>query len=389
MRRLSWILATTALVAIGCSADSVDAPSQDPGEPADEAALETTNTTDPDETGSALSAVPLDDASGFIDLRGVGDSGWTRTHTSPAPLAGFGPALERLQRTGQVVRGDLSFINWETVVADSCQTFAKPYVAGKSYAFISRAENLDQALAAGFNLVGLANNHSRDCSRTGDGLTSMASTHRAATRLAAESRLFHGVGAVGDERTPTIGKFSVGGKNVRVAFASGYLGIPRGEGVSAKDDVEPLMKAMQDADVDLRILALHSTDAGNQALLAEVGATFVTRYGGDVVLGSGPHVWRPVRVLRKPDGKTGVVFESFGNFLHPALAAQSKNFVGRVLFDRASLGVRQVQLIAVENRGETIAPSTQDPAQVAANLRWSPASSAPAGLRVVYANVRE
>jgi poly-gamma-glutamate synthesis protein (capsule biosynthesis protein) len=387
MPRLSWIVASVAL-AIGCGSSS-SAPGdgdEDDGEPADEAALATVS--DADETGGALAAVPLDDASGFVDLRGVGDSGWTRTHVTPAPAAGFGAALERFDGGRHVVRGDLSFMNWETVVADACTTFSKPYVAGQSYAFISRAENLNQALDAGFNLFGLANNHARDCTRTGDGLGSIESTTRATQALASESRLFHGVGATGSERRPAIGVVNVRGRALRVAFASGYLGIARGAGISAKDDLEPLMQAMQAADVDLRILALHSVDDANQALLASVGATFVTRYGGDVVLGSGPHAWRPVRVLRKPNGKTGVVFESLGNFLHPALAAQAKNFVGRVLFDASSLAVRQVQLVAVQNRGDAVVPSTEDPAKVAANLRWS---SAPAsgGLRVVYADVRD
>lgn len=68
------------------------------------------------------------------------------------------------------------------------------------------------------------------------------------------------------------------------------------------------------------------------------GVDFVEKYGGDIVFGSGPHVWKPVRVVRKENGTgKGVIFESLGNFLHPSLGAQSKNFIGRALFDVETL----------------------------------------------------
>jgi poly-gamma-glutamate synthesis protein (capsule biosynthesis protein) len=111
----------------------------------------------------------------------------------------------------------------------------------------------------------------------------------------------------------------------------------------------------------------------------------VKSYGGDVVFGEGPHVWKPVRVVRKGaafGGGTGVVFESLGNFLHPSLGAQAKNFIGRALFDLRTLKLRQVQVLPVANTGRDVKWSGVDGGALQANLTWSPSS------RGVYANVK-
>jgi poly-gamma-glutamate synthesis protein (capsule biosynthesis protein) len=68
-----------------------------------------------------------------------------------------------------------------------------------------------------------------------------------------------------------------------------------------------------------------------------------------------------------------VLFQSLGNFLHPELAAERKNLIGRVLLDRETLRVRQVQAISVATDGATgsfaDAPS---PAAVPTNRTWTP-----------------
>jgi hypothetical protein len=115
------------------------------------------------------------------------------------------------------------------------------------------------------------------------------------------------------------------------------------------------------------------------------GVDFVKSYNGDVVYGEGPHVWKPVRVVRKGSrfgGGTGVVFESLGNFLHPSLGAQSKNFIGRALYDLRTLKLRQIQVLPVANAGRDVKWSSVDGGALQANLRWSPASHG------VYANVK-
>jgi len=77
-----------------------------------------------------------------------------------------------------------------------------------------------------------------------------------------------------------------------------------------------------------------------------------------------------------------VVFESLGNFLHPSLGGQAKNFVGRALFDARTLKLRQIQVLPVANSGRDVKWSSVDGGALQANLQWSPAT------RGVYANVR-
>lgn len=388
------LLSGTTVLLLACSTSAVDGAgsASDDGEPVDEAALtaDQARVDSPDETASGTSEfVPLRLGAGdaLIDVRGVGDSAFAATHESPPRAAGFGAALDAFDSNGAAYRGDLSFINFETVLGDGCESFAKPYIPGQSYAFISRPDNLKQAILHGFNLIGFANNHTRDCNRTNAGISGVDSTLRVATQATADARaLWSGVSADAAKRSPSIGSFSIKGREVKVAFASVYLGVDSGSQIPCAADAEALMKAMKDADVDLRILALHSVDESNQAALAKLGAAFVETWGGDVVYGSGPHVWRPARVLRKPNGSTGVVFESVGNFLHPGLATQTKNYVGRALFDVESLALRQVQLVAITNRGAALEASSEAPQAVPANLHWN--STTVDGLRVAYAGVR-
>ncbi|MBX3191785.1 MAG: CapA family protein [Labilithrix sp.] len=353
--------------------------------------------TEPDETApaSALAAAPLDkDAvSDLIDVRGVGDAGWSNTHEATAIAADYGKALDRFDPTGKGYRGDLSFINWETVVGTSCTRFGSPYAQGRSYAFVSRAENLTQASERGFNLVGLSNNHSRDChgspesSLSGE-VVSPDMTAKALEGLGDTSFLWAGISSTRDERDAMRAKvktFTVKGRQVRVALGSLYTGREACPRAACMGDRRALLESLRDAQADLRILALHSRASADQDDAVRLGIEFVKRYGGDIVFGHGPHVWKPVRVVRKDaafGGGAGVVFESLGNFLHPSLAVQQQNFIGRALLDARTLELRQVQVLPVVNSGRDIRWSTADGARVTANLRWTPAE------RGVFANVK-
>src|SRR5205085_584468 len=78
-----------------------------------------------------------------------------------------------------------------------------------------------------------------------------------------------------------------------------------------------------------------------------------------------------VRVVRKDSGGTGVVFESLGNFIHPSLGAQAKNFIGRALFDAENLKLRQVQVLPIANTGRDVRWSSVNGADLQANLHWT------------------
>jgi poly-gamma-glutamate synthesis protein (capsule biosynthesis protein) len=349
--------------------------------------------TEPDETApaTALAPAPLDkdQIADLIDLRGLGDSGWSRTH-QPTPIAAeYGAALDRFDPSGQAYRGDLTFINWETVVGSSCTQFGNTYQAGRSYAFVSRPDNLAQAHQRGINLIGLSNNHARDCyaspetQATGE-VASADMTARSIDGLGDRDWMLSGISStadVNDHKKARVHTFPLKGRDVRVAFASFYTGRGQCPRAGCRGDAEALFASLRDTPADLRVVAMHSMAAADQAELVRLGQRFVSEFGGDVVFGHGPHVWKPVRVVRKNRGGKGVVFESLGNFLHPALAAQTRNLIGRALFDRTTFELRQVQVLPVANSGSDVRWSSVRGDELASNLTWTPAP------RGVYANV--
>ncbi len=392
---LPLLLLCVPLALPACAAPASDA-EDDGGEPADsEDALVAMN--EPNETApaSALAAAPLDNASAtdLLDVRGMGDSGWSNTHEKTPIAAEFGKALDRFDASGNGYRGDLTFINWETVVGSGCSEFASAYSRGKSYAFVSRTENITQAMERGFNLFGLSNNHSRDCVASADTslrgeVASAAMSAKNIEGLRDDGALFAGLASSaheGDFATARVRTFTVKGRQVRVAFGSMYMGRSDCPRAACSGDKRELFESMRDAPADVRILALHSRGAEDQDEAVRAGSEFVKSYGGDVVFGQGPHVWKPVRVVRKAagfGGGTGVVFESLGNFLHPSLGGQAKNFIGRALFDLRTLELRQVQVLPVANAGRDVKWSSVDGGALQANLTWSSST------RGVYANVK-
>lgn len=393
---MRWLGILPLLVVAACgfpgsADDDRDDQEEDVGEPATgESAI--VPLTEPDETApaGALPAAGLDrEATDLIDLRGVGDSGWSKTHERTAIAAAFDDALDRFDPSGEGYRGDLSFINWETVVGTTCTQFGSAYSPGRSYAFVSRPESLAQAFDKGFNLVALSNNHTRDCQGSPEASSrgeaaSPEMTAKAIEALGERDWIYAGVSSTREDalsraRTRT---FRIKGRDVRVAFGSMYTGRPSCPRASCKGDKTALLESLRDAPADLRILAIHSMAAADQDELVRIGIEFVKKYGGDVVFGHGPHVWKPVRVVRKEAGGTGVVFESLGNFIHPSLGAQSKNFIGRALFDPENLKLRQVQVLPIANAGSDVRWSNANGADLQANLRWT------ASTRGVYANVK-
>ena len=183
-----------------------------------------------------------------------------------------------------------------------------------------------------------------------------------------------------DKAKAKVRTFTIKGRPVRVAFASLYTGRDSCPLATCQDDAAATMASLRDAPADLRILALHSQSS--QPELLETGTDFITKYNGDVVFGHGPHIWMPVHILRKPNGKPAAFFESLGNFLHPGCAAQTRNIIGRALFD-SDFELKQVQLVPVANNGIDVSLSDVDGSEVPANLTWHPARG-----RGVYANIR-
>lgn len=331
-----------------------------------------------------LAPVPLDRraarARGLIDVRGVGDSGMALTYEQPpAPdttlpdsgAARFGQRLDAFDPTGTSYQGDLSFINWESVVGFGCAQF-RGEPGPLSYAFVSHPQNVLDARLWGFNLIGLANNHSQDCVAAPDSSAGARMSARQMSQLEQMlpvNWLWHGVGKRKDVRVWT---FALGDRSVRVAFASLYLAAKECPYVACGADRQTVLRSLALARADLRILSLHSWNEETQRRLVETGEAFLRDYGGDIVFGHGPHEWRDVTIVESESGERGVLFQSLGNFLHPELAAQRENIIGRVLLDRETLQVRQVQAISVATDGLTgNFADAPPPTQVPSNRDWT------------------
>lgn len=375
-----WALGLSFLFVVGCGEKGTE------DEGATAQAIDVTREANETDARSSLAAVGLDAAAhGFIDIRGVGDAAWSGTHEASPLAARFGKALDGLDASGLSYRGDLSFINWESVVGDRCAQFAAPFSPGRSYAFVSRVENLTQAYAKGFNLVGLSNNHTRDCARSQGSEDGVGMSLRFLKPL--DSSLtwaWHGIAASRAAKTaPTVRTFRVKGRDVRVAFASLYNGRADCPTAACANDETAVLTGLRNATADIRILSIHSQ--GSQGALVDMGIRFLKDFNGDIVFGHGPHVQKPVRVVKKKDGRRGVLFESLGNFIHPGLAAQSNNLIGRVLLDPSSFAIRQVQVIPVATSGQSARLTGAQATLPQANVTWSRTP----GIKGAFANVKD
>ena len=332
-------------------------------------------------TEDSLQAIPLDyqKATKFVDIRGVGDSAMALTHQQPLSLtqrlpqgvaAHFGQRLDAFDRSGKSYRGDLSFINWESTVGTFCNRFWSTR-GPRSFAFVSHPDNMSEIYKRGFNLIGLANNHTRDCPSAEEGVDGAYASARHLERLSnlrEANWLWHGVGT---DKKAKVKTMTIEGKPIKVAFASLYLAEGDCTYVSCLKDELTVLRSLRDADADIRILSLHSWTASTQKQLVNMGVNFISYYNGDIVFGHGPHRSSPVRIVESPTGKRGVLFESLGNFIHPSLIPSSQHIIGRVLLDLDSLQLRQVQIIPISvNRAHVSFSGTPNPTKFPANLNW-------------------
>lgn len=335
-----------------------------------------------------------------VDIRGVGDSAWTYpgapgNRSAGATPKGFGKAVADLDPTHEFFNGDLNFINWESVVGTQCEKIRQSV----DFYFLSSPDSVNEAIERGFNLFGLANNHAQDCN-LGKAFPHSESQHgplmtsEAFQTLARESTLpilWHGVGSPNSAEDPKRAKtatFDINGRKVRVAFAAIALlnwEIPNSatalfqEPYSKREDINGILASLASADVDLRILSLHTQDASGSRgeaaaflYLKTVAERFVTEYNGDIVFGEGPHTWGGVRIFPKRNGRSGVVFTSLGNFIHQGLSANSDNYMARVILDRETFGLKEIQVVPFVNRKTTLKfyPSHAKTKAPRSNFNW-------------------
>ncbi|MEN9826704.1 MAG: hypothetical protein RI953_2449 [Pseudomonadota bacterium] len=317
--------------------------------------------------------VPLDAGKDFIDIRGVGDSAWSGLRASTAPTSGMKEALEKFDPTRRILKGDLNFINWESSVGNKCNSYYNV-----DYAFLSRPEAIQDAFEHGFNLFGLANNHSEDCSSgvhpDGQAVPGAVATAAFMKNFSHQkAMLWHGVGPSAGLSSPSILTFSVKGRLVKVVFGS--IAFQDWECVESACEVraQALLGAMKSASGDLRILSVHSQ--GSAAFLRgkSWSERFIREFSGDIVFASGPHTWAGVKIIDRDSGGSGVVFHGLGNFMHNQVAPNPDNMIGRVLLDSKTLQPKQVQVIPVLNNARDVDVVLAEPGKglPRANVDWT------------------
>jgi hypothetical protein len=345
-------------------------------EPSDTTAV---NEQDPD-YGNKVSApstvmpvVDLDANSDFIDIRGVGDSGWSGLRATQPPASGMGTTLKAFDPSQKILKGDLNFINWESGVGTRCNSYFNV-----DFAFMSRPEAIKEAFEHGFNLFGLANNHSEDCSSgvdpAGQAVPGAVATARFMKQFSNEkSMLWQGVGPRDVLSSPSILTFSLEGRSVKVIFGSITFQDWECVESTCEPRVSALLQNMKAASGDLRILSVHSQGSGPFQRGKAWSERFIREFSGDIVFASGPHTWAGVKAIPSNSGRTGVVFHGLGNFIHNQVSPNPDNLIGRVLLDKETLQAKQVQVIPILNNSRSVDVSLASPSKELprSNLSWT------------------
>jgi poly-gamma-glutamate synthesis protein (capsule biosynthesis protein) len=338
-----------------------------------------------------MPAIGLDANNDFIDIRGVGDSGWSGLRATQPPASGMGTTLRAFDPSQKILKGDLNFINWESGVGTRCNSYFDV-----DFAFMSRPDAIKEAFEHGFNLFGLANNHSEDCSSgvdpAGQAVPGAVATARYMKQFSNQKpMLWQGVGPRDVLSSPSILTFSLKGRNVKVIFGSITFQDWECVESTCEPRVTALLQNMKAAVGDLRILSVHSQGSGPFQRGKAWSERFIREFSGDIVFASGPHTWAGVKAIPSNSGRTGVVFHGLGNFIHNQVSPNPDNRIGRVLLDKETLQAKQVQVIPVLNNSRSVdvslASPTKEPPR--ANLSWTRATlKAHRDVPVGFANLK-
>ena len=288
-----------------------------------------------------------------------GDAGWADSHVSrPVYRGGFKRAYSTFDLKRELI-GDINYINWETTVGNICSAFWSP-PSHSTFAFLTPPQELSDALSIGFNLIGLANNHSFDCLRSPEGNGPLQTADHITNLLRQPSvspnlPLFSGVYSA-TPASPATGTFKVTGGSVPVLFLSAYVGgdAQHCENMLCDSGLARYKKQMAAAS-GFRVLALHSWNAASHAKLKLILSAWLREGLVDAAIGSGPHVAESVSIVKTPRGNR-ILATSLGNFIHPSLSAQPNNIalLSRWRYDASTgnIGLEVLKSAKVSCRSE-------------------------------------
>jgi len=255
-----------------------------------------------------------------------GDAGWANTHTRNAKhTGGFKRAFLRFNNKQESL-GDINYINWETSVGTQCDQFWSKQSAS-TYAFLTHPKELEDAMDLGFNMIGLANNHTFDCIRSKEGNGPIQS-YRFVKELKNKKpeTVFSGVFAQSNQE-PAKANLSLPQGTVPVTFLSAYVGGNQSHCANMSCAINLAKSKSTFTDKKrLRVLALHSWDKNSHQQLKSILRNWINLNLVDIAIGSGPHIAESVEIVNTKHGKK-ILATSLGNFIHPSLSAQPYNIV--------------------------------------------------------------
>lgn len=263
-----------------------------------------------------------------FSFHAFGDAGWAETHVGqPKYKQGFIKAYKRFDPNNKII-GDLNYINWETGVGENCSQFWSQQ-SPSTYAFLSPTKDLSDAISHGFNMIGLANNHSYDCLRSPEGNGPMQTFNNVkAIESKIEPKRFVFSGIYKSFKEEGQQKWlKASNMGIPIIFASAYVGgnASHCKHILCTSDFEQLKDKFKNKKA-LRVLALHSWNNSSHAQLKQILRNWTSQGLVDLAIGSGPHVAETIEIVPTQDGNK-VLATSLGNFIHPSLAPQSNNSV--------------------------------------------------------------
>lgn len=276
--------------------------------------------------GPFVPKVAAVEAPQIITILAVGDAGFNsslqRVEPDGVRKNGFLTWEQATAGIAAEINGDINVMNVETVVTDRNDLDRASKGESTSYFFRSHPNGIRRFVRMGFNVAGLANNHSMDFGEAGlrETLTHME-------RLKADGLIAHAGLGLDDEQANRPQAFAM--KGVAMAFAStgivtlgntAFRAGPGKPGQSAyQHDFDIVLDRLARADARYRILAIHHGANGEVATddkqIEEWREQAVIGRGIDLVIGHHPHV---IRAAERIGDK--VILYGLGNFLHQGMS---------------------------------------------------------------------
>lgn len=290
------------------------------------AALVSNQSSDSSGEGSDTRSKPTATSSPTFTFTAFGDAGWADTHIKrPRYSGGFEKAFQRFN-SKQNTLGDINYINWETSIGTQCDQFWTQQTPS-TFAFLTHPRELEDAIKLGFNVIGLANNHTFDCIRSKEGNGPIQSYHFVEELKRKNPNVsFSGVFARAKEE-PAKSDIVLKQGSVPVTFLSAYVGgnLSHCANMTCSINLAKTKAAFADKK-RLRILALHSWNQGSHQELKATLKQWVQSDLVDIAIGTGPHIAESIEIINTKHGKK-ILATSLGNFIHPSLSPQPYNVV--------------------------------------------------------------